>query len=239
MRVKAAVPDGDVTGFANSDAAASATVVILAVPFSAQAAILKTIRPALKSAILVDATVPLAATIGGKPTRLLGVWEGSAAQAARDLLPGTSVVSAFHNVSADILQDLILRETRSFSQRFARKLVGTVDPVMTLSKKPQRQAAFRVLRAPDGPSVLVHLAQRVADHQHAQRLHGRGIPRLVGHLAAGGREPVDVLDVGAADGAPLKVSAARQYRLRVSSIRRAALERRLPSHRWSYQSFSI
>jgi N-acetylmuramoyl-L-alanine amidase len=58
---------------------------------------------------------------------------------------------------ADILQDLILRETRSFSQRFARRLVGTVDPVMALSKKPQRQAAFRVLRAPDIPSVLVEL----------------------------------------------------------------------------------
>ena len=105
-RVKAVVPDGDVTGFANADAAAKATVVILAVPFSAQAAILKSIRPALKAAILVDATVPLAATVGGKPTRLLGVWEGSAAQAARDLLPGVPVVSAFHNVSADILQDL-------------------------------------------------------------------------------------------------------------------------------------
>ena len=105
-RVKTAVADADVAGFANADAAAKATVVILAVPFSAQAAILKTIRPALKTAILVDATVPLAATVGGKPTRLLGVWEGSAAQAARDLLPGVPVVSAFHNVSADILQDL-------------------------------------------------------------------------------------------------------------------------------------
>ncbi len=106
VRVKAAVPDADVSGFANADAAAKAMVVILAVPFSAQAAILKTIRPALKAAILVDATVPLAATLGGKSTRLLGVWEGSAAQAARDLLPGVPVVSAFHNVSADILQDL-------------------------------------------------------------------------------------------------------------------------------------
>ena len=105
-RVKTAVADADVAGFANADAAAKATVVILAVPFSAQAAILKSIRPALKTAILVDATVPLAATVGGKPTRLLGVWEGSAAQAARDLLPGVPVVSAFHNVSADILQDL-------------------------------------------------------------------------------------------------------------------------------------
>jgi N-acetylmuramoyl-L-alanine amidase len=58
---------------------------------------------------------------------------------------------------ADILQDLTLRETRSFSQRFAQKVVGAVHSVMVLSKKPQRQAAFRVLRAPDVPSVLVEL----------------------------------------------------------------------------------
>jgi NADPH-dependent F420 reductase len=88
------------------DAAAKATIVILAVPFSAQAAILKGIKPALKTALLVDTTVPLAATVGGKPTRMLGVWEGSAAQAARELVPGVPVVSAFHNVSADVLQDL-------------------------------------------------------------------------------------------------------------------------------------
>jgi 8-hydroxy-5-deazaflavin:NADPH oxidoreductase len=105
-RVKAAVSDAKVEGFANADAAAKATVVILAVPFPAQAPILKSIKPALKTAILVDTTVPLAATVGGRPTRMLGVWEGSAAQAARELLPGVHVVSAFHNVSADVLQDL-------------------------------------------------------------------------------------------------------------------------------------
>jgi N-acetylmuramoyl-L-alanine amidase len=58
---------------------------------------------------------------------------------------------------ADILQDLTVRETRGFSQHFAQKLVGGITPVMPLSKKPQRQAAFRVLRAPDVPSVLVEL----------------------------------------------------------------------------------
>jgi N-acetylmuramoyl-L-alanine amidase len=58
---------------------------------------------------------------------------------------------------ADILQELTLRETRSFSQRFGQTLVGAINPVMPLSKKPQRQAAFRVLRAPDVPSVLVEL----------------------------------------------------------------------------------
>jgi len=105
-RVKAAIGGADVSGLGNLDTAAKATIVILAVPFSAQAAILKSIKPALKTAILVDATVPLAATVGGRPTRMLGVWEGSAAQAARERLPGVTVVSAFHNVSADVLQDL-------------------------------------------------------------------------------------------------------------------------------------
>ena len=105
-RIKQTVPSADVIGCANVDAAAKATIVILAVPFSAQAAILKSIKPALKTAVLVDTTVPLAATVGGRPTRMLGVWEGSAAQAARELLPGVTVVSAFHNVSADVLQDL-------------------------------------------------------------------------------------------------------------------------------------
>ena len=105
-RVKQAIASADIVGLGNPEAAAKASIAILAVPFSAQAAILKSIKPALKSAILVDATVPLAATVGGRPTRMLGVWEGSAAQAARELLPGVTVVSAFHNVSADVLQDL-------------------------------------------------------------------------------------------------------------------------------------
>jgi NADPH-dependent F420 reductase len=107
-RIKAAVPDANVSGFDNVQAATEASLVILAVPFSAQAGILKSIKGALKQAILVDASVPLAATIGGRPTRMLGVWEGSGAQQAAGLVPGIPVVSAFHNVSAEMLHDLSL-----------------------------------------------------------------------------------------------------------------------------------
>src|SRR5439155_6005831 len=82
-------------------------IVVLAVPFPAQAAILKSIRDSLKDSILVDTTVPLAATIGGKATRLLSVWQGSAAAQARELIPPSiPVVAAFHSVSAEVLQDL-------------------------------------------------------------------------------------------------------------------------------------
>ena len=105
-RIKGAVGGATVAGFENAQAAAQASIVVLAVPFSAQATILKSLKPSLKIGILIDATVPLAASVGGRPTRMLGVWEGSAAQAARDLLPGVAIVSALHNISAGALEDL-------------------------------------------------------------------------------------------------------------------------------------
>ena len=59
---------------------------------------------------------------------------------------------------ADILADLIRRETQSFSIRFARSLVGELSSsIQMINKNPHRFAGFRVLRAPDVPSVLLEL----------------------------------------------------------------------------------
>jgi N-acetylmuramoyl-L-alanine amidase len=58
---------------------------------------------------------------------------------------------------ADILQELTQRETRGLSHRFAKRLLGQLQPVVPASKKPHREAGFRVLRAPDVPSVLIEL----------------------------------------------------------------------------------
>lgn len=58
---------------------------------------------------------------------------------------------------ADILMDLTRRETRGFSHGFARYLVDEVSGVARLNNNPLRQAGFRVLRAPDVPSVLIEL----------------------------------------------------------------------------------
>src|SRR5688500_1845935 len=107
QRARAAVKKGTIAAAENAKAAEGATVVVLAVPFAAQASILKALRPSLKDCILVDCTVPLATAVGGRVTRLLGVWEGSAAQAARELAPKEiPVVAALRNVSASVLQDL-------------------------------------------------------------------------------------------------------------------------------------
>ncbi|MBI4459373.1 MAG: NADPH-dependent F420 reductase [Acidobacteria bacterium] len=96
-----------VEGRENAAAASQASLVVLAVPLPAQVAILKSIRGALRDAILVDTTVPLAANLGGRATRIVGVWQGSAAEQARELVPGSiPVLAAFHTLSATALQDL-------------------------------------------------------------------------------------------------------------------------------------
>jgi NADPH-dependent F420 reductase len=96
------------SGMENSEACAAADILVLTVPFEGQAALLKQLKPAITpGSILIDATVPLAASVGGRASRMLGVWQGSAAQQAAELVPKeVSVVAAFHNLSADLLNDL-------------------------------------------------------------------------------------------------------------------------------------
>ncbi|MGH9556458.1 MAG: NADPH-dependent F420 reductase, partial [Terriglobales bacterium] len=103
---RAAGAPGRVTGMANADAVAATDLVVLTVPFSGHAEILKQLKPALRpGTILIDATVPLAASVGGRPTRTLGVWQGSAAEQAAELVPeGVKVVAAFQNVSHEALE---------------------------------------------------------------------------------------------------------------------------------------
>jgi N-acetylmuramoyl-L-alanine amidase len=58
---------------------------------------------------------------------------------------------------ADILIDLAQRETRTFSNHFARLLVGEMKNTARMHKHPLKSAGFRVLKAPDVPSVLIEL----------------------------------------------------------------------------------
>ncbi len=107
-RAQTAVPDGDFLAYDNAGAAREASRVILSVPFRNQSETLANLRDALRPGqLLIDATVPLAAAVSGKATRMLGVWQGSAAQQAAEMAPaGVRVVSALHTVSAAKLNDL-------------------------------------------------------------------------------------------------------------------------------------
>src|SRR6185503_4520811 len=107
-RVRERVPDADVEGLENAEAARRGPIVLLTVPFRAQSENLTNLKEALEPGqLLVDCTVPTAAAVSGKATRSLGVWQGSAAQQAQEMVPeGVTVVAALHTVSAPVLGDL-------------------------------------------------------------------------------------------------------------------------------------
>ncbi len=105
-KIRAAVGSkAKISGEENSTACAAADLLVLTIPFEGHAALLKQIKPAIpEGSIVVDATVPLAASVGGRASRTLGIWQGSAAQQTAELVPaGVSVVAAFHNTSAEVL----------------------------------------------------------------------------------------------------------------------------------------
>ena len=97
--------EAKIDGADNLAAAAQCDVAVLTLPFSGQAALLKQLKAVWKpGTVVIDTTVPLAATVGGSPTRMIGVWQGSAAQAAAESLPaGVSIAAAFHNLGAELL----------------------------------------------------------------------------------------------------------------------------------------
>jgi NADPH-dependent F420 reductase len=105
--VRELAPDASVEGLENPEAAGKGPVVFLTVPFRAQSENLTNLKEALAPGqILVDCTVPLAAAVSGKATRSLGVWQGSAAQQAQEMVPeGVTVIAALHTVSAPVLGD--------------------------------------------------------------------------------------------------------------------------------------
>jgi 8-hydroxy-5-deazaflavin:NADPH oxidoreductase len=94
-----------ISGSENIAACSAADLIVLTVPFEGHATLLKQIKPAIRpNSIVIDATVPLAASVGGRATRTLGVWQGSAAQQAAELVPkDVSVVAAFQNLGAELL----------------------------------------------------------------------------------------------------------------------------------------
>lgn len=106
-RLRERVPEATVEGMDNAAAAAAADVVVVAVPFSGLVAIYKSISETVTpDTIVVDATVPVEASLGGKATHVFGVWEGSAAQLGLAFLPkGTKMCAAFHTLSASALED--------------------------------------------------------------------------------------------------------------------------------------
>lgn len=133
--------DAKISGLENMAACAEADLILLTIPFSGHAALIKQIKPALgPGSIVIDATVPLAASVGGRASRTLGVWQGSAAQETAELVPpGVAVVAAFHNVGAEMLNapgsvdcDIIVCSDDAKAGQTVRKLASGIAGVRAL-----------------------------------------------------------------------------------------------------------
>lgn len=128
--------DAKVSGAANEDAVKDAELVVVTVPFPGLAPTYKAIKPSLSGgATVLDCNVPLASEVGGKPTRLMGIWEGSAAQMAKGLLgKDNPVASGFHTVMGAKLVKFdsplggdVLVCGEAAARDAAKTLVGKID----------------------------------------------------------------------------------------------------------------
>ena len=129
--------DARISGAENASAVQQSDVVVLAVPFEAQFKTLKSLQTAFRpNSTLIATTVPLASSVGDRGSRVIGVWQGSAAEQAAELVPeGVKVAAAFQNISAALLTsngpidcDAIIcadhKETRQVASELAEKIAG-------------------------------------------------------------------------------------------------------------------
>jgi NADPH-dependent F420 reductase len=100
--------DVRVEGAENAAAVLGAEVVVVTVPFAGMIEIYASIAPALQQGqVVLDATSPLMAAVGGKAWQPIRPWQGSAAELAASLVPdGVSVVAGFHTIGAHSLMAL-------------------------------------------------------------------------------------------------------------------------------------
>ena len=98
----------NIRGSTNADAAKEGDIILLTVPLQAQIITLRSIKEFIDGKIVIDATVPLDGCLGGRPTRYVDVWQGSAAERTAELLENINakVVSAFNNISAAALLNI-------------------------------------------------------------------------------------------------------------------------------------
>ena len=99
--VRGLAVDLDVRGAENRQVAQEASVAFITVPYAGHLETLEQLREPLEGKTVVDVVAPL--VFSGGRARAVPVEEGSAAEQAQRLLPGSRVVGAFHNVSAPLL----------------------------------------------------------------------------------------------------------------------------------------
>jgi 8-hydroxy-5-deazaflavin:NADPH oxidoreductase len=141
-RVRGEAEGAEVEGLQNAEAATRGPIVFLTVPFRAQSETLTNLKDALSEGqILVDCTVPTAAALSGKAARTIGVWQGSAAQQAEEMVPdGVTVISGLHTISAKRLaegkpldEDVLICGDKKVDKARVARLIEQIDGLRTVN----------------------------------------------------------------------------------------------------------
>jgi 8-hydroxy-5-deazaflavin:NADPH oxidoreductase len=168
-----------IEGTDNAAAAAQCEIAVLTLPFSGQAPLLKQLKTVWKpGTVVIDTTVPLAATVGGSPTRMIGVWQGSAAEAAAELLPaGVSIAAAFQNLGAELLAgdapvdcDVLVCSDDDNAKKVAMELAGKIPGVRALNGGKLENA--RIVESMTALLVGLNIRYKV----HSAGLRFTGLP---------------------------------------------------------------
>lgn len=171
---------GSVEGVENTVAVKMCDTVVLTVPFVAQADLLKQLKSSFRQGtVLIDATVPLAAAVGGRPTRILGVWQGSAAEQAAEIVgKSVSVAAAFHSLSATVLDgdhdvdcDVIVCSDDDRARQVASDLAVKIPGVRAIDGGRLENA--RIVEAMTALLITLNIRHKV--HGAGWRVTGLGI----------------------------------------------------------------
>jgi NADPH-dependent F420 reductase len=173
-------PLASVESAENAVAVKMCDTVVLTVPFAGQAELLKQLKPAFRSGtVLIDATVPLAAAVGGRPTRLLGVWQGSAAEQAQEIVgKNVSVAAAFHSLSSTLLEgdhevdcDVIVCSDEDRARQIASDLAMKIPGVRAVDGGKLENA--RIVESMTALLITMNIRYKV--HGAGWRVTGLGI----------------------------------------------------------------
>ena len=171
---------GSVEGVENGVAVKMCDTVVVTVPFAGQADLLRQLKPAFRQGtVLIDATVPLAAAVGGRPTRMLGVWQGSAAEQAAEIVGKNVIVAAaFHSLSATLLDcdrdvdcDVIVCSDDDRARQVASELAVKIPGVRAIDGGKLENA--RIVESITALLITLNLRHKV--HGAGIRVTGLGI----------------------------------------------------------------
>ena len=135
-----------VRGDSNENAVTNSTIVVITVPYGGHRATLESLSQLLEGKTVIDTVVPVYFEKGPRPVE---VPEGSATEEAAAILPGSNIVGAFHNLSAEILMDPtialdsdVLVTGSGDAKQVALDLVGDIDGARPVDGGPLRYSRF-------------------------------------------------------------------------------------------------